>query len=222
MTTLKNFCDAIAGEEFLVLDTETTGLDDGEIVQIAIVHSSGQTLLDTLVKPAKLIPADATRIHGITEDMVKNAPTWPELTENLKALLDGKNVVIYNAVYDRKMMHKSQERHGLDKIEWKEIATFHCAMEAFAEFYGDWNEYRGNYRWQKLVTAARHFGVKVENAHNALGDCLMTLGVVNAMLKDHEAKQDAFIDAYGNKDISEDLGLDDGDYDQVESDDETN
>lgn len=183
MSYLKTFREALKGKAFYVLDTETTGLYDGEIVQIAIVHSSGKTLLDTLIKPGQPIPADATAIHGITDEMCKDAPSWPEIAENLKHVLNLQNVVIYNAVYDRKMMHKSQERHNLPKIEWKEISFFHCAMEAFAEFYGDFNDYRGNYRWQKLVTAARHCNVTVADAHNALGDCLMTLGVVKAMLK---------------------------------------
>lgn len=183
MSNLKTFQDALRGSDFNVLDTETTGLDDGEIVQIAIINSVGETLLDTLIKPARFIPPSATQIHGITDEICKDAPSWFEITEKIRSIITGKPLVIYNAVYDRKMMHKSQERHNLPKIEWKEITDFHCAMEAFAEFYGDWNDYRGNYRWQKLVTAAAHCNVTVANAHNALGDCLMTLGVVRYMLE---------------------------------------
>lgn len=181
--SLKNFREALSGQEFYILDTETTGLDDGEVIQIALLHSSGKPLLDTLIKPVQAIPADATRIHGITTEMCKDAPSWPEIAENLRHVLDGKLLVVYNAVYDRKMMHKSLERHNLPKIEWKEVCKWHCAMEAFAEHYGDWNDYRGNYRWQKLVTAARYCRVPVSDAHSALGDCKMTLGVVMHMLK---------------------------------------
>lgn len=183
MSYLQSFRKALTGKEFLILDTETTGLHDGEIVQIAIINSAGETLLDTLVKPAQAIPDDATRIHGITDDMVKDAPIWPQITGHIESIVSGKELVVYNAVYDRKMMHKSQERHNLPKIEWKEISFFHCAMDAYSEFYGEWNNYHGNYRWQKLLVAAARCRVNVENAHNALGDCLMTLGVVKAMLK---------------------------------------
>lgn len=183
MSYLQVFRQALKDQEFYVLDTETTGLHDGEIVQIALVHSSGKTMLNTLIKPAQPIPSDATRIHGITDEMCQNAPSWPEISENLRNVLAGKLLVVYNAVYDRKMMHKSQERHNLPKIEWKEICSWECAMDAYSEFYGEWNDYHGNYKWQKLVVAAERCGVKVENAHTALGDCLMTLGVVQAMLK---------------------------------------
>jgi DNA polymerase-3 subunit epsilon len=182
MSYLAKFKKELHGKDFLLLDTETTGLRRGEICQIAIIKSDGNILLDTFVKTKEPIPESLIPVHGITDEMVKNAPSWPELVPQVKEILDGQLLVVYNAVYDRSMMHQSGERHGLDKIEWKEIATWFCAMEAFAEYYGYWNEYHGGYRWQRLVNAASYFDVKVANAHNALGDCLMTLGVVKAML----------------------------------------
>ncbi len=183
MSYLKNFRNALKDQEFYVLDTETTGLHDGEIVQLALIKSDGQIVLDTLIKPVRPIPADATAIHGITDEICKDAPSWPDIAEPLKQVLQGKLLVVYNAVFDRGMMHKSQERHNLPKIEWKEICSWHCAMEAYAEFYGDYNSYRGSYRWQKLVFAAKNCGQPTDDAHDALADCLMTLGVVKHMLK---------------------------------------
>ena len=65
-----------------ILDTETTGLyDDAEIVEISIIDENGGVLLDTLVKPLKPIPAEATAIHGITNEMVATAPTWVAIHE---------------------------------------------------------------------------------------------------------------------------------------------
>ncbi|MCL4880490.1 MAG: 3'-5' exonuclease [Anaerolineae bacterium] len=169
---------AVRRKNFVILDTETTGLNDGEICQIAIIDQHGQTLLDTLVKPVNGIPADATQIHGITTDMVTSAPGWSEVAPQVRALLTGRDVIVYNAVYDRKMMHKSAEAAGMEKIDWKAFSEWVCAMEAYAEYYGDWNDYRQSFRWQKLIDAARNCSVAVSNAHSALGDCLMTLGVV--------------------------------------------
>lgn len=188
MTTLKYFTQMLSGVEFLVLDTETTGLNSGEICQIAILHSSGKVLLNEYVQTKEPIPGAATRIHGITDEHVKSSPTWPELLPVVREILEGKLLVVYNAVYDRKMMHQSSERWGLNKTEWKDICTWLCAMEAFAEFYGEWNEYHGNYRWQKLGFAADLIGFPVENAHDALGDCQMTLAVTKHLLKLHTRK----------------------------------
>lgn len=173
-----NFKDVIRSGKYVVLDTETTGLNDGEIVQIAIVRSSGDVLLDTLVRPVFPIPVDATRIHGITDDMVKDAPMWQEVVEQVKFIVTGENVVVYNATYDRKMMHQSAEKAGIMKIDWKSFSTWWCAMSAYAAHWGDWNSYHGNYRWQSLTNACDQQEIAIADAHTALGDALMTLALV--------------------------------------------
>jgi DNA polymerase-3 subunit epsilon len=190
MSTLDTFKNVIRSGNFLVLDTETTGLHDGEICQISIIRSVGDVLLDTLVKTTRPIPADASRIHGIYDSDLASAPDWVEIAPRVLELLTGQDVVIYNATYDRKMMHQSAEKCGMDKIDWKTHARFHCAMEAFAEVYGEWNSYHGSYRWQRLTTAADYYNLPVQNAHSALGDCLMTLAVCKAMVAEAGDAQD--------------------------------
>lgn len=178
---LTTFKELIRSGDYVILDTETTGLDSGEICQIAIINSAGDTIIDTLVKTAKPIPSDASRIHGIYDSDVADAPTWPLIAPRVREILTGCNVVVYNAVYDRKMLHKTNEAWNLEKVDWKEFSRWWCAMEMFAEVYGEWNDYRQSYRWQKLVTAARYYDLPTEGAHSALADCKMTLGVVKAM-----------------------------------------
>lgn len=180
-TQLQALQEVYQRDNFVILDTETTGLHDGEIVQIAIINSEGTPLLNTLVKPVYGIPYDAYRIHGIHDEDVKDSPSWRDVAPLVKEVIAGFDVVVYNAVYDRKMMHKSAEKCGMDKIDWKTISPFFCAMVAFAEFYGEWNSYHGNYRWQSLSFAAQHLNISVKNAHSAYGDCLMTLGILQGM-----------------------------------------
>lgn len=180
----KQFKEMVQMGQFVVLDTETTGLHDGEICQIAIVSAAGDVLLNTLVKTCYPIPTGATAIHGITDDMVADAPSWSQLLPVVRTIIEGKDVVIYNAVYDRKMMHQSNEKSGLEKIDWKQISTFWCAMEEFAVVYGEFNDWHGTYRWQKLSTAASYYKLDSTGAHDALADCVMTLGVVRGMCSD--------------------------------------
>jgi DNA polymerase III epsilon subunit-like protein len=169
----------------VILDTETTGLNDGEIVQISVINVSGDVLLDTFVKPRRGIPKDAFDVHGISDEMVANAPGWKEVSGLLIPLLTDRDVVIYNAVYDRKMMHRSAEHAGMGKIDWKSFATFHCAMEEYAHFWGDWNDWHQSYRWQRLTAACAQQGIDQSQisapAHSALGDCLRTLELLKAM-----------------------------------------
>lgn len=182
VTEALNIDMVLESGDYVILDTETTGLK-GEILQIAIVDSKGNTLLNTLLQPKREIEPGATAVHGITADMVKGYPTYPDLLTQLKEILTGQNVIVYNAKFDREMLHLTAEAWGLPKVEWKELAMWYCAMERFASIYGDWNSYHQSYRWQKLSTAASYYGIPVVNAHDALGDCLMTLEVCRAMVK---------------------------------------
>jgi DNA polymerase-3 subunit epsilon len=96
--------EQLTQENWVILDTETTGLYDAEIVEIAIIASLGKILLDTLIKPSIPIPAEVTEIHGINDEMVADAPTFPEVYPTDAALKD-KRVLIYNSAFDIKILN---------------------------------------------------------------------------------------------------------------------
>lgn len=187
--SLASFMELIKGrDDYFILDTETTGLDTGEIVQIAIINSKGDTVLNTLVKPVNGIPVQAQNIHGISNEKVSTALPWRIVRDDVEKVLKGKHVIIYNAVYDRKMLHKSDEAAGLERRDWRSLATWHCCMEAYAEMRGVWNDYHGSWRWHKLTEACMQQGIAVANAHDALGDCLMTLKLMERMKQVYQPK----------------------------------
>jgi len=84
----------LAPDEWLILDTETTDLDNTEIVEITIINPLGEPLLNTLVRPAIPIPTEVTEIHGITAEDVKDAPSFPEIYPSLAKVLEDKQVLI--------------------------------------------------------------------------------------------------------------------------------
>jgi DNA polymerase-3 subunit epsilon len=174
---------------FLILDTETSGVRGGfhEIVQIAVVSSNGDMLLDSLVKPEhpeRLLEwgsggKRAVDVHGLSPQILKDAPPFPTVYEQLRAIVEKQNVVIYNASFDRKMLEGDCKRHQLDGLP---VKKYHCAMLKYAEFYGKRNPYTGDFRWQSLEAACQQLHIRLsEQAHNALGDCLMTLEVMRRM-----------------------------------------
>jgi DNA polymerase III subunit epsilon len=181
-----NWAQKMLSANVVFFDTETTGLsNDDEIVEIAIVDKTGKILLNSLVKPKQKIPTSAQKIHGITNNNVKNAPSWDELhIQVMDIFSNAEYVIAYNMVYDWRMLLQTVQGYDLEKnyqslgkIEKK----LHCAMHRFASFYGEWNEYFGDWTWQKLSTAAKYFDIEQKNAHRALDDTVTTLRLVEKL-----------------------------------------
>lgn len=165
----------------IFLDTETTGLDPrDQIVEIAVVDSDGAVLFESLVRPTVRIPPDVIRIHGITDKMVADAPTWLEMWSELERLLAGRLVGIYNADFDLRMMRQSHLAHGLTFPDG--IFNNFCIMKLYAEYYGAPGSYGGP-RWQKLEHAARQCGIPLLNTHRALDDALLAKAVFEHILR---------------------------------------
>jgi DNA polymerase-3 subunit epsilon len=144
------------------LDTETTGLDSwAEIVEICIVEKDGSILLDTLVKPNRKIGADVIKIHGITNDMVANAPGWLDVWPRVQAALAGRYIGAYNADFDLRMIEQTNRTSG---ITWNSRDyRFFCIMKLYAQL-------SGTSRWQTLEAAGRQCGLVLPNAHRAQAD----------------------------------------------------
>ena len=135
------------------LDTETTGIsDDDEIVEITIIDDNGKPLINTLVKPVYHSSwPGAERVHGISPIEVRHAPTQSQISDDIRKVVKGAQVVIYNAPFDSKFLP-----------ELEDAAEIKCAMREFA----DWNKSR----WKSLTNATQIIGYEWEGAHRALAD----------------------------------------------------
>ena len=164
------------------LDTETTGLGNyDEIVEVCLIDSQGQVLLNSLVRPTRTIPTDVIWVHGITNEMVVGAPTWQDLWVSIAEIVQGKTVGIYNADFDLRMMRQSHQAH---KLAWSgdPFRPF-CIMKLYAQFFGQMRGYTSTGKWQKLEQAARQCGLTVGATHRALDDTLLAKGVFDYMVK---------------------------------------
>lgn len=159
---------------FVVIDLETTGLSRDPkvgIVEVGIINHQGKVLFDKLVKPKHPIPPQASAVHGITDKNVADAPTFPEIYPELTVILNGKTVVAYNVDFEMEILEKVCRRFKLAPVAPEK---WHCAMRAYSD-------YRGQRKFFKLGMACKSEGVMVESAHRALGDCRMTLGLLEKM-----------------------------------------
>ncbi len=84
------------------IDLETTGVNPGtdRIVEIAIVKilpDGTRSVKRKLINPEMPIPKTSSDIHGITDEMVKDAPTFRQVAHELKQVLDGCDIAGYNS-----------------------------------------------------------------------------------------------------------------------------
>ena len=161
--------DLLAREDWAILDTETTSLT-GVVVDLAIIAPDGSTLFNSLINPDGAKMSEIARsIHGLADEQLASAPrlvdVWPDI---LAALAGRKMIITYNSAFDQARLEQSARRYGLAMPGWE----WECAMEAYAEWYGEWSEYHHSYTWQRL-----------DGGHRALGDCLACLERIKEMAR---------------------------------------
>lgn len=124
---------------------------------IAVLTPDGTVLVDTLARPMESIPADARAIHGISAATVAGAPPFPDLYPQLRALLAQRTIVPYNVAFDRGILAGVLARP--QRRRW--TCRWHCALDWWAAYVGEWSDYWDAYRWQPLPGGD----------HTARGDC---------------------------------------------------
>jgi len=160
------------------LDTETTGLgSNAEIIDLAIVDTAGNVLVDTLIAPINPIPPETTRVHGIVDADVIDAPLWIEVYPAVAELLRDRPIVVYNAAFDRRMIAGCCAAFGFPEEE----REWHCAMVQYARFAGERSDHhRNKFRYHKLGDALATFGLP-SGSHRALSDTLACRNLVLAL-----------------------------------------
>lgn len=92
----------------IMLDTETTGLSPQngdrmvEIGAIEVINRevNHQNAFHHYINPLRDIPDEVVRIHGITNDKVKDCPSFPEIADGFLNFIEGATLVIHNAPFD--------------------------------------------------------------------------------------------------------------------------
>lgn len=174
-TVSSNWNELLDRTDVLILDTETTGLGtEAEIIEIAVIDSTGAVLVDTVSLPQDDVPKAASDIHGLTYTRLKRlgAQPWPKIHEELLSVLKGASLVLgWNVSFDRRMLQQTANRHGLrmTKVSWRDLLADYRAMRP-----------KGRHR---LGDAARRERVAGDGtAHRALTDCQTVLAVMRSVV----------------------------------------
>ena len=162
--------------EFVVIDTETTGLRPGpdRVIEVACVRVRGGEAIDsfqTLINPIRRIPPFIAQFTGITQEMVNDAPTAKDILPDVMQFIDGSIVVGHNVgfdigflSYEAQLIGRAFPPDGLDTIP---LARRFCpGLKRF-----------------KLDMVASHLNIPTVNRHRALGDATVTAAVFLRILE---------------------------------------
>ena len=144
--------------EFYVLDVETANADYSSICQIGLAKFENGELTEkweSLINPDDYFDGMNISIHGITEEMVQDSPTFDQVYQKLKEVLENK-VVGHHMPFDRIAINRACELHKLNLIE-----IVRRTWEQFA------------YSGYGLANVADYLGIEFEH-HNALQDAIAT------------------------------------------------
>lgn len=133
--------------------------DDARVCEVAVIHESGDVLLNTVVNPQVSIPPIASAHHSITDAVVRNAPTFSDLQGQIMDIFKMYDVHIYNAPYITRLLAQSGE--GISPLE----AT--CVMYQFAQVYGQWDDRYQRYVAQTLTKACEHYDIPNTHIYRA-------------------------------------------------------
>lgn len=123
------------------LDTETTGLDAGaQALEIGLVNARGERIFETRLKPTVDIDPAAAAVHGISDDDLVSAPSWPDIGRQLQHHIGRRPLVIFNADFDTRILKQTAAAHN-DPASWLDSLTVYCAMRLAAGYYGPTNRY---------------------------------------------------------------------------------
>ena len=159
------------------IDLETTGVNPGtdRIVEIAIIKvlpDGTRIVKRKLINPEMPIPKSASDIHGITDEMVKDAPAFKQVANELKQVLDGCDIAGYNSNrFDIPLLMeeflRAQVEFDMKGRRLVDVQKIFHQME------------------QRTLAAAYKFycSKSLDNAHSAEVDAAATAEILNAQLE---------------------------------------
>ena len=157
-----------------VVDVETSGgqASADRVVEIGIVLLDDGKIVNrfgSLVNPGLYIPASLTAIHGISNEMVEDAPSFSDLAEQILELLEDRIFVAHNVHFDYGFLEAEFKRAGIE-FRAKKLCTVRLSRKLL------------RLQSHSLASLCRHFSIENAKAHRALEDAVATSEILLRLL----------------------------------------
>ncbi|MFC4559062.1 3'-5' exonuclease [Virgibacillus kekensis] len=146
---------------FVSIDFETANEKRHSPCAVGVVVADQTGIIDefySLINPMMHFSSFNTRIHGIREEDVEDAPTFPEIWPKLKDYLSRKIVVAHNASFDMSVIRNTLDYFNISYPEMEYLCTVNISKQVWPDLMN-----------HKLNTVANHHGIPFEH-HHALED----------------------------------------------------
>jgi DNA polymerase-3 subunit epsilon len=166
------------GLSYTVVDVETTGTSAyrgdriTEIAAVRVENGEVREVFQTLVNPERPIPSYITALTSITWDMVKDAPRFRDICDELLARMEGTVFVAHNAAFDWRFVSAEVARATGRSLEGRQLCTVRLARAVLPQL-----------RRRSLDWVANHYGVEIQGRHRAGGDAIATAHCLVRMLR---------------------------------------
>ena len=162
-------------EEYLIVDTETTGLDDScRVIELCIMDLNGRVRYSSLFNPQEEIRPEVSLINGITPEMVSDKPLFVDEVSKFIHLIEGKKLIAWNSAFDKKVLnHELRNVFTMPlQADWCDAMKIYCHVRRL-----------GKDRFS-LASAVKAEGLARSDAHRAEGDCRDVLNVLFELWSD--------------------------------------
>ena len=192
LTAWPSTAKTLKQESFAVVDVESTGsrhTAGDRITEIAVVvvkNGTANTTFETLINPDRPIPPMISALTNITSSMVRNAPRFRDVCDQLIAALEGHIFVAHNASFDWRFINAEIERATRQRMHGRTLCTVRMAKKLAPQI-----------RRKNLDAVAFHYGIEIAGRHRAGGDARATAEVLLRLLRaadDHEIETFADLD----------------------------
>jgi len=164
LTTSPSWAEPLTNVTFVAFDLETTGFsaEFDRIIEIgAVKFRNGKVLKSRgwLINPGVPITADSQHIHGITEEMVADSPSFREVFPQFADFIKGAVLLAHNADFDVRFISAELEKNNMSALENIVLDALRLARVWFPD--------AGSYNLESLV---KYLGIPAGSFHRALAD----------------------------------------------------